>query len=1061
MPFFLVSQSSAHFIPNQGQWSGHFHTKLPINHGAVFFTDFGYRLSYLNIGQHEHGHETHFHKNELPLAASFEMRFINANQQVEISRSAPIGHPRNYFLGNNPKLWVSGVKASDKITHYNIYKGIHLEYLQGDGGLKYNFIVEPGADPSNIVQQYTGLESLTLRNGKLYLKMPLGSFSESIPEAYQIINGVKVLVNCKYQLTQNQVSYRIDYYNPEYELIIDPILLFSTFSGSGDLNYGNTATPAANGATYAAGTNFGPNYPTTLGAVQSTFATDSIYSCDAAISKFSNNGQNLLYATYLGGKGIEVPQSLIADAEDNLYILGTTGASNFPVTENTFQAVFGGGSLITSKALNDFYSGSDLFITKMNSSGTILLGSTYWGGSGNEGYNSLEINYGDHFRGEIQLSANGHIAVVSSTNSTNLPYGRLPNGPKPNNSQDAVIGLFSNDLKSNFWASYFGGDSTDAGYALSISDSFAFITGGTKSISLPNTQNAVQAANAGGLDGFVAKFKLISGVNLKSSFIGTPEYDQSYLLQQDKQGSIFLFGQTRGDWSQSPNTYYVQQGSQFLLKLSNGLNQIDWQTTLGSGLNKQDLVPSAFMIDDCQNIYLAGWNGASNNVGTPPSQNGNTHSLPTSNDAYQDSTDGSDFYFMVLDREANSLLYSSYFGGSDNEHVDGGTSRFDPNGTVHQAVCSNCMGLGFPTTPTAYSPNAGAPTCNMAVFKFSFNQTIEAKANVSFTTAIDTVCDALIVNFSNNSLNATNYKWYFGNGDSTTSKEPVVTYIELGTYEVTFIAIDSLCGVSDTVVLSIDHSQAIFPVASAKVEYQSCDNEFNAAFNASESYKAQRFTWLLPNGIKIKQPTFNYKFNQGGYKEITLIVEDTICQRSDTLTKTILFADTIPAPYAHLGYSDCSNGSIDVALNNHQNWYQYIWNVEGKIYHGKEPPIRFNYPGVKLISLRVKDTVCNKEYFDQYRLELGSIKRESYIPTAFSPNGDGLNEEFEISGDNCVEGQELIIFNRWGEQVFRTENPFAVFWDGTVQNKTAPSGVYTYSLREGDQVTQGSFMLIR
>lgn len=1061
LPFLMVSQSAAHFIPNQGQWSGSFHTKLSLNHGAIFFTPFGYRLSYLNIGQHDHGAEAHSHKNELPLAASFEMRFQNANTQVEIGRSAPTGYPRNYFLGNNSKHWISGLKASNKITQYNIYRGIHLEYLQAEGGLKYNFIIEPGASPSKIVQQYTGLESLTLQNGILNLEMPLGSFNESIPEAYQIIDGVKVFVSCSYQLNNNQVSYKLGRYNPNYELIIDPVLLFSTFSGSGDLNYGNTATPAANGGTYAAGTNFGPNYPTTLGAVQKNFATDSVYSCDAAISKFSSNGQNLLYATYLGGEGIEVPQSLIADGEDNLYILGTTGAKNFPVTENTFQEEFGGGSLIISRALNDFYSGSDLFITKISSSGDMLLGSTYWGGSGNEGYNSLEINYGDHFRSEIQLSANGRLAIVSSTNSTNLPNGNLPNGAKLENSQDAVIGLFSNDLKTNLWASYFGGDSTDAGYAISVNDSFAFITGGTKSHSLPKTQNAVQPTNAGGLDGFIAKFHLTTGINQKSSFIGSPDYDQSYLLQQNKQGSIFLFGQTEGDWTQSPNTYFVQHGTQFLAKLNAGLDQIEWQTTLGSGLTKQDLVPSAFMVDNCQNIYLAGWNGTSNAVGTPPTQNGNTHSLPISGDAYQSTTDGNDFYFMVLSRDANSLLYGSFFGGNDNEHVDGGTSRFDPNGIVHQAVCSNCMGLGFPTTPNAYSPNAGAPTCNMAVFKFSFDQTLEANANVSFTTDVDSVCDGLIVNFSNNSQNATNYKWYFGNGDSATSKEPVVTYFELGTYEVTFIAIDSLCEVADTLTLSIDHSQAVFPVALATVNYQSCDNEFNAAFNATESYKAHRFTWLMPDGTKVKQPIFNYQFNQGGTQEIILIVEDTVCQRSDTITKTIRFADTLLAPFAHLSYSDCSNGSIDVAINNHQTWYQYIWNVEGGIYRGKEPPIRFNYPGIKLISLLVKDTVCNKEFFNQYRLELGSIKRASYVPTAFSPNGDGLNEKFEISGDNCAEGQELIIFNRWGEQVFRTQKPFSVFWDGTIQQTSATSGVYTYSLREGDVITQGSFMLIR
>jgi hypothetical protein len=196
------------------------------------------------------------------------------------------------------------VKASSKITSYNVYPGIHIEYLQADDGLKYNFIIQAGANPREIVQQYSGLKSLRLQNSTLEMKTSLGKFSESIPEAYQVINGTKLLVACSYVLAGNEVRYKLGNYNPNYELIIDPVLLFSSFSGSGDLNYGNTATPGKDGTTYAAGTNFGPNYPTTIGTIQPGFAADSVFSCDAAISKFSSNGTRLLAPS---SEGLSIP----------------------------------------------------------------------------------------------------------------------------------------------------------------------------------------------------------------------------------------------------------------------------------------------------------------------------------------------------------------------------------------------------------------------------------------------------------------------------------------------------------------------------------------------------------------------------------------------------------------------------------------------------------------------------------------------------------------------------------------------------------------------------------
>jgi gliding motility-associated-like protein len=1064
MPIKFWGQASIEFVPNKGQWPQPFHTKLRLAKGAIFFTNTGYRLTLLNPPQHGHGHSHHSEQKQAYNSIwghSFKMQFYQANKQPSISYGPKTGAKHNYFLGSNPNHWKSAIRASQSITYYQLYEGIHVKYYAHNNKLKYDLIVSSGADPKQIKQVYSGLNSIRLENGKLHLETELGQIKEWIPEAYQIIDGKKTKIKCHYVLKNNTISYKLEKYNVNYELVIDPVLDFSTFSGSGDLNFGNTATPGANGTAYAAGANFGANYPVTLGALQATFATDTVFSSDVSISKFSEDGSTLLYATYLGGTGSEVPQSIIADNNDNLYIMGTTGAADFPTTAQAFQNTFAGGNYIQNLAYNNFRAGCDIFISKISADGGRLMASTYWGGSGNDGFNTIEKNYSDNFRGELILTPNGKVGVVSSTNSINVSNGSLPNGAKTNNSQDALVGVFNANLSQNEWTSFLGGSQIDAGYSLKYLNNHLYITGGTNSPALPQTTNALQSTLAGDFDGFISKFDLSTGQNLQNTFIGTASYDQSFLLETDG-SAVLVYGQTRGNWPISNAGYSVVNGTQFIAKLNADLNTVLWQTTVGSGQFKQDLVPSAFLVDNCQNLYLAGWNGGSNQIGNPSQQNGNTLGLPTTANSYQSNTDGSDFYFMILSRNADSLLYATYFGGRDEEHVDGGTSRFDSDGTVYQAVCSNCLNQSFPTTPGVYSNNAGSPGCNMAIFKFSFNQNVAAQANLNFTTSVDSICDGLKVDFTNNSLNATNYKWYFGNGDSSSLKEPTVTYRSIGTYVVTFIAIDTLCNLADTLTLEILHNQASLPEAKASASYEPCDAAFEAVLDASNSANAQLFTWLLPNGAQLNKSVETYQFGGAGPHQLKLIVTDTLCQRADTAETTVFFNKTPPIPQASLNLSSCSDGSVEVNLQNTQPWYNYRWSVNGKIYRGAKPAIVFTTTGAKTINLVITDSLCNRSYQQSFKLEVKALNQAAFIPSAFSPNGDGLNETFKIVGSSCNTKNTMQIANRWGEVIFKTNSPYQSFWNGNLPNGAkAPIGVYTYKLTEGEKITQGSFTLIR
>jgi len=1048
------------FVSNQGQWPGDFQRKIELNNGAIFLDAQGYVASFLRIPHHHNHQGINAHSTDFTLN-SYRMSFQGSNPQTRWEGKGKQFHPRHYFLGKNSTHWKSNVTSTSQAELQDVYPGISVEMLEADDRIKYNFIVAPEADPSLIRMHYEGLKSLHLKGNVLFLETKIGIVKESIPLAYQIINGKTIKVSCEYEISGNIVNFRLGRYKANYPLIIDPILDFSTFSGSGDLNFGNSATYGENGSIYGAGVNFGVNYPVTNGVFQSTFEGDSAFNVDITISKFDATGSQLLYATYLGGRDIEVVHSVISNENGDLYVLGNTGSANFPTTASAFQKTFAGGSFQSSFAFNDYDNGNDIFIAKISADGSQLLHSTFWGGSNNDGFNeAIYKNYGDHYRGELILDDDQNVLVVSSTNSMDIPLNETNSITRTENSQEAIIAKFDPTLSAILWANYFGGTGSETGYSIKAFDNKVYITGTTSSDDLEVTANAIFNSRQGDFDAYIASFNAENGNLLSATYYGTNKEDQSFLMDYDYNGNLYLFGQTKGALAPSPGVYVQGSSRQFLCKIDSTLSNVIWQTMLGSGQNKQDIVPSAFMVDKCLNIYISGWSGQSNSLGFPAVPNGNTHSLPVTADAFQSTTDGSDFYFMILGYDANQLLYASYFGGSDNEHVDGGTSRFSKDGTIYQAVCSNCNNKSFPTSPNGYSPNSGNNSCNMAVLKFSFQQILEANAQINFTTEVDSICDGLKVNFQNASNNATDYQWFFGNGDSSTSLNPNVTYNELGTYPVTLIAYDSICNISDTTIIEIVHDKISEPEADFTGNYTACDSRLAVDF-LNFSTRANRFFWDFGDGNTSTEPMPSHNFSSFRDYEVMLIAEDSICQRTDTIFQVISFSDTATFPEVEPSISSCSNGAIDISIQNDRPWFLYFWEVEAKIYRGNDPKIKFDQPGLKNFSVIIKDTLCNREYIQNFALTLSEIRNEIYTPNAFTPNGDGLNDFYEVFGDPCSTEANLKIFNRWGAMVYETDQPYSMFWDGSIKGNAAPGGVYTFVIIEAGRKEQGFINLIR
>jgi gliding motility-associated-like protein len=901
------------FIPNQGQFHDNVLFRTEIPNGLLFLENNTFTYNFYDGEMLEQLHHGSYKKDTSNLSLklhSYQVKFLNANSNPLIKSDQIQSNHFNFFIGNDKSKWANNVPAYQKVTYDNLYPNIDLViYTHQNDGLKYDLKVAPGADASKIQLEYTGVDDIYIKNGKLYVITSLQENWEEKPEAWQVINGKKKKVTCKYQLSNHTLSYNFpDGYDLDYELIIDPVLIFSSYSGSLSNNFGYTATYDKFGFLYSGSSAFNPGYPTTPGAYQMNWAggtgagNPQIPGTDIAITKWDTTGTSLIYSTYLGGTSDELPHSLVVTDFHELYLMGTTGSTDFPTTANAFDTSFNVHSPLLPvnmvSGLGVFYqNGSDIVVVKFDSSGNNLETSTFLGGTDTDGINNgvTKFNYADEVRGEIDLDKEGKVYIATCTRSNDNPIGS--NGfqttkPLPGtNHIDGIIYKLNHNLTSLEWTNYLGGISGDAAYSIAIDDSNdIYVTGGTQSVNFPTTPLAYDTSYNAGTDGFVMHITSDGNTVLESTFFGTNAYDQSYFVELDLFDNVHIFGQTAGPSGAliENASYNDPLGGQFITKFTPQLDSIIWSTRFGTGDGSPDISPTAFLVDVCSAIYLSGWGS--------PILGGNlsTTGLDTAGGPIQGTTDGQDFYVMVMSDDANSLLYATYFGGTAGEHVDGGTSRFDRKGKIYQAVCAGCGGTSdFPTSPNpgAHSNvNGTASTngCNLAVFKMDFLLPIVI-ADFDMPT---TGCAPFTVTFDNLSVqqSATNFLWNFGDGSATSSQfEPTHTYNTAGTYTVTLIVTDAAtCNLGDTLTREItvlDNTNSTLPNAI------SCNGEGVQIGIPQNNDPNINITWIPTTNLSdtsvsnpIASPTQTTLY--------TLIIDNGICM--DTVNQTVII-DSINA----------------------------------------------------------------------------------------------------------------------------------------------------------------------
>ncbi|MFW5760290.1 MAG: gliding motility-associated C-terminal domain-containing protein, partial [Cyclobacteriaceae bacterium] len=513
----------------------------------------------------------------------------------------------------------------------------------------------------------------------------------------------------------------------------------------------------------------------------------------------------------------------------------------------------------------------------------------------------------------------------------------------------------------------------------------------------------------------------------------------------DNENYVYALGQTAGNFpvkAVSGKSLYANNNSgQFIIKLNHKLQDDPncFSTVFGSGIQAPNISLTAFLVNECNNIYVSGFGRIARQGGYI---NLGTNNLPVTDNAFQKTTDNGDFYFMVLLNDAQELLYATYFGGDESpgeEHVDGGTSRFDRRGIIYQSVCVGCNQLPtskFPTTPGAYSEVKNNILCNNAVIKFDL-----ASLLARFTTdspefdqpGLTSGCYPLEVVFLNQSIGGKDFKWDFGNGVTSTKKDSIlVTYEEPGTYPVKLTATDiNTCVRQDT----------------AYGEIKVFDQQFSAAPDDTICYGDNirlyatggvSYEWSPAESLDdafLAQPTASPDTTTS---YLVYIQNENGCEHIDTVSISVIPELIVDFTIDKL--FSCTDYPQFVLTSTSNNISAQQWTIEDRFSGEDEVLIhQFQDSGRFEIQLKGIEDICSQSK----TIEVSSSIPK--IPNVFTPNKDTKNEYFQIFTDDPV---RLEIFNRWGKPIKKWDD-YQNDWNGD----NLSSGVYYYIITFPDETT--------
>ncbi|NMO95095.1 SBBP repeat-containing protein [Paenibacillus lemnae] len=590
-------------------------------------------------------------------------RFVNASSGAAIEGALPLTGNINFLYGKDPQNYYTNLPLYQKIIYRQVWPGIDIVFQGSEGKLKYDVVLQPGSRVKDVRFLYDGADSIHLdKYGNLLIETPFGTFTDLKPYAYQEIGSGQKQVGCHYMIQSEldgsrSIGFEItEEIEPGYPLIIDPILLYSTYLGGAGYDSSSGIALDASGNAFVTGTTDSINFPTTPGAFDTTPNTGS----DVFVTKLNPNGTALVYSTYIGGDAIDEGNSIAVDVMGNAYITGYTNSPDFPTTPGAF----------------DTSGESDAFITKLNSNGSALVYSTYLGGRSN-----IDISY------SIAVDESGNAYVTGLTQSDDFPTTPGAYDVTFNGLEDAFVTKLNSSGSALVYSTYLGGSGIDEGYGIAVDIlGNAYVTGITTSDNFPTTPGAFSTILSGSDNAFVTKMNPAGSALVYSTYLGGSVSDAGFGLVVDASESIYVTGGTYSSdfptTSGAFSTTYSGNIDAFVTKLNPNGSDLIYSTYLGG--SELD-TGSSIAVDAFGNAYVTG----------------NTFSsdFPTLPGAFDTSYNGGgDAFVTRVSLTGSDLLFSSYLGGSEQDFGSG--IILDAYGTAY--VTGSTASANFPATPGAY-----------------------------------------------------------------------------------------------------------------------------------------------------------------------------------------------------------------------------------------------------------------------------------------------------------------------------------------------------------------------
>ena len=610
-----------------------------------------------------------------------KLNFEGANQVIPEGREL-LPYRSNFFYGNDSTKWCSNVPNYNEIVYRNIYDNIDLRYYTTSKGLKYDFIVHPGGEPSDIRLRYEGPEKLFIDDyGDLRIKTTLGDVEDSNLFIYQNKKNDKKEIEGKINLlTHLTYGFRLlGEYDRGKDLIIDP-LIYSTFVGGNLYEAGGSLAIDPKGYAYITGETRSNDFPNTTGVYNTFFSGYN----DVVVFKLNPTGSSLVYSTFIGGDDLDSGLSIAIDSSGNAYVGGITESQNFPKTTGAYDTTHNGFT--------------DIFILKLNATGASLFYSTFVGGI------NTEVTY------SIALDSSGYVYAAGYTHSNDFPYTPGAYDTTYNGDWDAFVFKLNSSGSSLIYSTFVGGTNRDIGKGIVIDPiGNTYVTGSTRSIDFPNTTGAHDNTHNGEDDVFVIKLNLTGSSLMYSSFFGGSDLDRGWDIAIDTSGNIYVTGTTlSADFPNTTgaydNTYNGDSGNEwlrgdvFVFKLNSTNLSLNYSTYVGGGDYERG---RCITIDSNNNAYVTG------ETKSPDFPN-TTGALDTTHNGEEDA------FVFKLNPIGTSLIYSTFIGGSKCDWS--WDIIIDPNDNMFVTGWTNS--IDFPITTGAYD-NTSNGDRDIFVLKFS------------------------------------------------------------------------------------------------------------------------------------------------------------------------------------------------------------------------------------------------------------------------------------------------------------------------------------------------------